>query len=214
MPQSSDQTRASSRPFGRRRKHKQKEELRRLILNAAGELFVEAGYNAFSMRELARRVGYAPATLYLYFRDKDDLLFSVVDDAFARFRAELAEAAAGAEDPWECLNRIGEAYVRFGLTQPACYQLMFMWRSDYLNQSMQGEHSPRLAAFQVLVDAVGRAQRLGAVKPGDAGAYSDLMWAAMHGVVALALKVPQFTAERTAELAANMKEALYLALRP
>jgi len=203
-----------TRTFGRRRKGEQKEELRQLILKAASEMFIEQGYYAFSMRKLAERIGYAPATLYLYFRDKDHLLFSVVDDAFARFRCELAQAASSAEDPETCLNNIGDAYIRFALTHPVYYQLMFMWRVDYLLKTRQGEEAPRMAAFQVLVDAVRDAQRKGAVKPGDPRMYSDLMWAVMHGVAALAIQMPMFTEERAARLARHAKEMLYLALRP
>lgn len=205
---------SASRQFGRRRKGEQKEQLRQLILKAASELFIEQGYNAFSMRKLAEQIGYAPATLYLYFHDKDHLLFSVVDDAFTNFRTELAQAANSTTDPRECLSRIGEAYVRFGLTHPVYYQLMFMWRVDYLIQSKHGEEAPRMEAFQVLIDAVSYAQSQGAIKPGDVQVYSDMLWATMHGVVALAIQIPLFTAERTAKLVAQAKEMLYLALRP
>lgn len=202
------------RKFGRRRRGEQKEQLRQLILREASELFIEQGYSAFSMRKLAKQIGYAPATLYQYFRDKDHLLFSVVDDAFTRFRTELVQAANSTTDPWECLDRIGETYVRFGLTHSAYYQLMFMWRVDYLIQSQYGEQTPRMEAFQVLVDAVRNAQRQGVIKPGDVQAYSDMLWATMHGVVALAIQIPLFTTERTAKLVAHAKEMLYLALRP
>lgn len=214
MTQTFDTNNNASRQFGRRRRSEQKEQLRQLILKAASELFIEQGYNAFSMRKLAEQIGYAPATLYLYFHDKDQLLFNVVDDAFMRFRTELVQAANSTSDPWECLSRIGEAYVRFGLTHTVYYQLMFMWRVDYLIQPKHGEQAPRMEAFQVLADAVRYAQEQGAIKPGDVQAYSDVMWATLHGVVALAIQVPMFTTERTAELVNYAKEMLYLALRP
>ncbi|NSL51563.1 TetR/AcrR family transcriptional regulator [Calidifontibacillus erzurumensis] len=204
----------TSRLFGRRRKGDQKEQMRQLMLNAASELFIEQGYNAFSMRKLAEKIGYAPATLYLYFTDKDQLLFCVVDDAFTRFRNDLAQAAESVSDPWERLGRIGDAYIRFGLTHPAYYQLMFMWRVDYLLQARHGEEAPRMEAFQVLLDAVKYAQNLGAIKSGEAQAYSDLLWATMHGIVALAIQIPAFSEERIAKLTAQAKEMLYLALKP
>jgi AcrR family transcriptional regulator len=213
MTQPTDPTQYSSRRFGRRRKGAQKEQLRELILKTASELFIEQGYSAFSMRKLAELLGYSPATLYLYYRDKDHLLFSVVDDAFTRFRTELLQAADGSEDPWERLDRIGEAYVRFGLTHSTYYQLMFMWRVDYLIQAKQGEDTPRMEAFQVLFDSVQYAQNKQAIKPGDPYAYSDMLWAALHGVVALAIQIPMFTPERTASLAAQTKDMLYMTLR-
>ncbi|SFF26036.1 transcriptional regulator, TetR family [Paenibacillus algorifonticola] len=124
------------------------------------------------MRKLAEMLGYSPATLYLYYHDKDHLLFSVVDDAFTRFRTELAQAASSTSDPTERLDRIGEAYVQFGLTHSIYYQLMFMWRVDYLIQAKPGEETPRMEAFQVLFDSVEYAQSNNTVKPG----YSVFAW--------------------------------------
>jgi AcrR family transcriptional regulator len=48
---------------------------RQAILTAAGALFLEQGYERFSLRKVAERIGYSPTTIYPYFRDKDDLLF-------------------------------------------------------------------------------------------------------------------------------------------
>ncbi|WP_020618236.1 TetR/AcrR family transcriptional regulator [Paenibacillus daejeonensis] len=203
----------TGRKFGRRRKGEEKEQLKELILKTASELFIEQGYSAFSMRKLAAMLGYSPATLYLYYKDKDHLLFSVVDDGFTRFRQELAQASSSTSDPWERLDRIGEAYVQFGLTYSTYYQLMFMWRVDYLFEAKQGEEVPRLAAFQVLFDSVKYAQDHQAVKPGDPYVYSDMLWASLHGVVALAIQIPMFTPERTAKLVNHTKDMLYMALR-
>ncbi|WP_160395696.1 TetR/AcrR family transcriptional regulator [Paenibacillus sp. MMS18-CY102] len=214
MTQPTDPTNLSTRQFGRRRRGEQKEQLKELILKTASELFIEQGYSAFSMRKLAEKLGYSPATLYIYYHDKDHLLFSVVDDAFTLFRMELAQAASSTNNPWERLNRIGEAYIQFGLTHSIYYQLMFMWRIDYLIQAKQGEETPRLEAFQVLFDSVKYAQNNDAIKAGDPYVYSDMLWAALHGVVALSIQMPMFTPERSAKLVAETKEMLYMALRP
>ena len=77
----------------RHRRDQEKQELRQAILTAAGELFLEQGYERFSLRKVAERIGYSPTTIYLYFRDKDDLLFTVVDEGFVRFGQQLAAAA-------------------------------------------------------------------------------------------------------------------------
>jgi AcrR family transcriptional regulator len=68
----------------RYQRKQEKEELRQTILKAAGALFLEQGYDRFSMSRLAQEIGYSDATLYLYFRNKDDLLFTVVDKAFSK----------------------------------------------------------------------------------------------------------------------------------
>jgi len=81
----------------RHRQDQEKQALRQTILTTAGELFLEQGYDHFSLRKVAERIGYSPTTIYLYFRDKDDLLFTVVDEGFTRFGQQLAAAAASTE---------------------------------------------------------------------------------------------------------------------
>jgi AcrR family transcriptional regulator len=208
MKQDSATRGARIQKASRHRREQQKEELRQAILEAASALFVEQGYHGFSMRQLAERIGYSAATLYLYFRDKDDLLFTVVDEGYTRFARQLAEAAASSNEPWERLNRLSQAYITFGLRNPVYYQLMFMWRVDFLTQTRTGSQEPRLEAFGILRDAVEYAMDTGAMLHGDAGSISDALWAMMHGIVSLAISMPMFDAERLQKLTAVAREMI------
>ncbi len=66
-------------------KAEDKSELRSAILKAAQDIFLEEGFEKFSMRRLARKVGYSPTTLYNYFKDKRDLIYSLCEDLFASY---------------------------------------------------------------------------------------------------------------------------------
>src|SRR2546428_7076006 len=188
----------------RHRQAKERQELRQAILTAAGTLFLDQGYERFSLRKVAERIGYSPTTIYLFFRDKDDLLFTVVDEGFVRFGQQLATAAESQEDPWERLIALGRAYVAFGLQHPVYYQLMFMQRTDFLTHRPAGESQPRIASFRVLQQAVQQAIDGGVLRPGDAESYSDVLWALVHRIASLRLNMPMFDAfrlQRTMETA-------------
>src|SRR5688500_18400357 len=103
QPQPARTRAARTREAARERREHEKRELRQAILETAGRLFVAQGYDGFSLRQVAEQIGYSPATIYLYFKDKDDLLFTVVDEGFMRFGAALQAAADGTEEPWERL---------------------------------------------------------------------------------------------------------------
>ncbi len=197
------------RTASRHRREQEKEELRQTILKAAGALFLEQGYDGFSMRHLAESIGYSPATLYLYFRDKDDLLFTVVDEGFKHFGEQLARAAASTNDPRMRLDALGQAYVSFGLRHPVYYQLIFMRRVDFLTQPRAGEQQPRLEAFRVLQDAVQAAMDAGVMQPGDAQSCSDALWAMMHGIVALAISMPMFDTARVQKLTTVARDMIF-----
>jgi AcrR family transcriptional regulator len=64
------------------RREQQRENLRRTILTAAGELCLAHGYEGFSLRQVAERIGYSATTIYRYFANKDDLLFAIVYEGF------------------------------------------------------------------------------------------------------------------------------------
>lgn len=192
----------------RHRQEHEKQELRQAILTAAGELFLEHGYERFSLRKVAERIGYSPTTIYLYYQDKDDLLFTVVDEGFVQFGHQLVAASESQEDPWERIIALGRAYVNFALQNPVYYQLMFMQRTDFLTQKQIGESQPRIASFQMLQQAVQQAIDAGVLRPGDAENYSDVLWAMVHGMASLAISMPSFDAsriQRTMETAWQME---------
>jgi AcrR family transcriptional regulator len=197
MKSSKPTTRAERvRQASRERREQEKQDLRAAILRAAGQLFAAQGYERFSLRQVAEIIGYSPTTIYLYFKDKDDLLFAVVEEGFDRFGMLLASAAATTDDPILRLCAIGRAYIDFGLQNPVHYQLMFMQRADFLLGHRPGEEQSRIDGFRVLQDTVQYGIDAGALRPGDVEAYSDALWALVHGVVALAISMPFIPAER------------------
>jgi AcrR family transcriptional regulator len=198
------------RHASRERRDQQKEGLRRTILKAAGELFLEHGYEGFSMRRVAERIGYSATTIYRYYEDKDDLLFAVVHEGFVEFAGRLAAAAEGTSNPLKRLAALGQAYVRFGLESPIYYQMMFMQRADLLFESRKKETRPMIASFDVLQEAVRQAMDAGLLMRGDVGVYSHVIWSLVHGITSLALANPKrFTPEMVEQ---SIRQAMKMTL--
>lgn len=72
-----------------------KERKRQAILQAATELFIDQGYRKTSVDEVARRAGVSKGTVYLYFKNKGDLLFQ----AIAREKLQYTEVIKGLFSP-------------------------------------------------------------------------------------------------------------------
>ena len=53
------------------RKERDREEMRETILKSAHQLFVDKGFEDVSIRNIAEAIEYSPATIYLYFKDKN-----------------------------------------------------------------------------------------------------------------------------------------------
>lgn len=180
----------------RERRDQEKQELREAILKAAGHLFLEHGYENFSLRQVAEQIGYSATTIYLYFKDKNDLLFALCDEGFDQFERQLRKAAASTDDARERLVRLIHAYVKFASENPAYYQLMFMQRGDFLMGHRPGEEAPRMASFDVAQNVVRQAVDAGVLRAGDVPSYFDAIWGMVHGIVALWIGVPYFDAVR------------------
>ena len=181
---------ARVRDSSRRRRQAEQLATREAILAAAGEILLEPGYEAFSLRQVAERVGFTPTTIYRHFEDKDDLVFAVTDEGFRIFGARLREAAAEQTDPFATIVALGHAYVGFGLEYPIYYRLMFMQRPDYLVSVPAGRKETRIASFNVLRSTVESAVATGQTRHTDAESISHALWALVHGIVALAISMP------------------------
>ncbi len=76
------------------------------ILDAAIEVIAEKGFFHSRVSEIADRAGVADGTIYLYFKNKDELLMASIDSAFHRFIRRASSAISEIEDPREKLRRM------------------------------------------------------------------------------------------------------------
>ncbi|MFL5581574.1 MAG: TetR/AcrR family transcriptional regulator [Gemmatimonadaceae bacterium] len=209
-PTLDDRVRASSRA----RREEDKAALRDAIFRAAGDLLLERGFEAFSLRQVAERVGYSATTIYRYFENKDDLVFGIVDEGFRIFGDRLRAAAGGASEPLARLRAVGEADVRFGLEFPVYYRLMFVQRPDFLLTVPPGMQESRIATFRVLQGAAEEVVAAGWRRVTDARALSDAVWAMLHGIVSLSITVTAPVLERDAlSMLATTQDVLEAGLR-
>jgi len=189
-----------------KRRDAKKADTRRAILDAAVDLFQEHGYENFSLRQVAEAIGYTPTTIYLYFKDKDDLLFHTAIEGFDTFGKMLQVAYDSSNDPLERLKAEGQAYVKFALENPVNYRLMFMQRGEFLERETPEGSEPVIDSFGILEQTIQECLDAGYFKPGDARNYAAVIWASVHGVASLAIATPYFTKEEAygiAELSNN-----------
>lgn len=172
------------------RRERSRQQTRQAILEAATQLFEREGYEGFSLRQVAEAIGYTPTTIYLYFKDKDDLLFAVCSQGFAEFTEALQQAYRSTPDPLERVEALGRAYLEFGLSRPLHYQMMFMQRSEWaLRASAPAGEVEGSTSYHILLQAVTEAMKAGKIRMGDPLETTNLVWSGMHGIVSLALSM-------------------------
>lgn len=168
--------------------------LRQEILDAARELFVKEGYENVSMRRIAEKIEYSPTTIYLYFQDKADLLYSICEETFAKLIEKMESITVTSDDPVEALKRGCRAYIDFGLEYPNHYRVTFI---NFPEHGKGPEHylrggSSGMKAFDCLRKAVAECVRQNRFRETDVELISQALWAAGHGVVSLIIVKEHF----------------------
>ena len=169
------------------RKAREKRYLRQEILDAASELFVKEGYENVSMRRIADRIEYSPTTIYLYFKDKAELLESICHETFAKLIQRLTKIIEQPGDPVQRLKRGLLAYIEFGLENPHHYRSTFMtpFPDDFDREKYVAPDAPGIQAFDFLRRCVYDCIAAGEFKTKDAELASQTLWAGIHGVTSL-----------------------------
>ncbi len=177
------------------RRERQKENLRQEILDAASDLFANEGYQNVSMRKIAEKIEYSPTTIYLYFKDKTDLLNQICEETFSKLtQVQERIVKQNADDPFICLRKGMRAYVDFGLKHPNHYELTFITPlAEFLGKDIHPyEGSMGQKAFNGLRDAVTACIEHSRLKRGDVDAISQALWAGIHGVTSLLIAHTDF----------------------
>jgi AcrR family transcriptional regulator len=172
------------------RKEKQKLEIRKAILDASMKLFMEQGFENVSMRKIADLIEYSPTTVYLYFKDKNEILFELHELGFQKM-AEYTTELWTIKNPLVRLAKMGEYYIQFGLENPAFYELMFILKAPMeALESLVANCEWRSGdqALGRLKETVQECMDRNLIEKGDVHAVSMAFWSMVHGMVSLAIR--------------------------
>jgi AcrR family transcriptional regulator len=164
--------------------------VRQQIMDAASELFVSEGYENTSMRKIANKIGYSPTTIYLYFRDKADLLGQICDAIFSQLTRNITAINSLSGEPIDKLRLGLKEYILFGLRHPMHYQLLFGMRILVDDGEFAGSEGAR--AFDTLRAAVTECVSANLLRSNDIELISQTLWTGIHGVTSLLNTQPMF----------------------
>jgi AcrR family transcriptional regulator len=192
------------------RKARDKQEMRRMILDHAKTLFLKEGFENVTIRKIADSMEYSPATVYLYFKDKDEMLYALHTEGFEKFYAEQQKTLA-VKDPWERLKSCGETYLNFALKNPEYYDLMFIMSiTGRVISEKEKDWSVGKRSYDVLRSTVKDCIEAGYIPKVDVEAASFALWSLVHGMASLVIRnrsmIPKSQIERA------LKGALQFAL--
>lgn len=169
------------------RRERERQLLRKKILDAARELILAEGIDALTLRKIAERIEYSPTAIYLHFKDKEALVRELCVNDFVALADEFA-AISGEADVIERMRLAGRAYATFALKHRDQYRLMFM--APKVHEPLEDEPfkgNPEFDAYAFCHALCREAIEAGRIRPElkDAELLAQVVWAGIHGVVSL-----------------------------
>jgi TetR/AcrR family transcriptional regulator len=202
------------------RRREEKERRRDEILAAAVHVAGTAGLDALTMDQVARQARLSRALIYVYFTDKDDLLFALCELALQRLAAGFGEALREGADGRDRLARMGSAYVRFSVDEPVFFEVLARCEARDTATMPTG---PNVEAcilrgdqvHELMLRAIRAGIEDGSIRAsvGDADTVATVLWGFIHGIIQIAATKGALLERRGVTTARLFEQALELALQ-
>ena len=174
------------------RRQEEKERRRADIIDATEAVAAVVGWDAMTMDQVARKARLSRALLYVYFKDKTDLLFGLCERALATLTQRFSEAISRQKLGLDQLTAIGRAYIAFSQEFPVYFEVMA--RCELLSPEPTADSNEGAAMLKgdacrnLMVEVIETGIRDGSIRAdvGDPKIVSTALWGFMHGVLQLA----------------------------
>jgi AcrR family transcriptional regulator len=175
------------------RRQEERDRRRAEIVDAAEALYAESGWDAITMDQVARKARLSRALLYVYFHDKSDLHFALVERSLEELRRRFEIARQGHARGIDEVEAIGHAYLAFSRDLPHYFDACARFQAH----QREGADVPvnELACMQtghrvheVIVDSLNKGVADGSIR-GDLGnpyVTALALWAFTHGMIQIA----------------------------
>jgi AcrR family transcriptional regulator len=175
------------------RREEERERRRAEILDAADALYAKHGWEALTVDQVARSARLSRALVYVYFRDKEELLFAIGERALRLVRERFIQAAAGKPLGLDKLEAIGRAYMVYANEFPHYFDFCTRFQAHSVAVD-PGSHEGACRAagdgtIATVVEAIETGIRDGSIRPdvGEPILFAVTLWAFTHGVIQLAM---------------------------
>jgi TetR/AcrR family transcriptional regulator len=175
------------------RRGEEKERRRAEILDAAEALYAKTGWDALTVDQVARHARLSRALVYVYFRDKEELLFAIGERAMKMLRDRFIEAVASHALGMDKVEAIGRAYMGYAYEFPHYFDFCTRFQAHSVAVDPGSyEGGCRAAADEVLgvaVQSIEAGLHDGSIRPniGEPILLATTLWAFTHGIIQLAM---------------------------
>lgn len=157
------------------------------ILDASRTLLLEEGYRSFTLRKIARIVGVSATSIYLYFKNKDHLIHTLIDESIQNLNNRLEKTASEIKNPVSRLEALAWTYVDFGLQNPREYRIIYFVSSDEMARYPKEKFRKARKGYEILTKTIEEGVEKEMMREENPQLASYTFWAQLHGVMSVVL---------------------------
>jgi AcrR family transcriptional regulator len=203
------------------RRQEEKERRRAEILDAAEVVAAQEGWDALTVDQVARTARLSRALVYVYFKDKTDLLFGLGERAVLTLKQRFEEAIARNRRGLDQVLGMGRAYLAYSQEFPVYFEVMARCElliEDEPREENSNQEACRMggdAVRALMVMALASGVKDGSVRSdvGDLKSVAIVLWGFTHGVLQLAATKAKVLARDGVEQRDLLEQALIMATR-
>jgi len=192
----------------------QRDEERARIRRAAATIYREEGLSAISARSVAKKADVSVGKIYAYFDNLADLMQSLWIGRVDRLNADLEAVARAHSDPIKRIRELMKAYIGFATDNPDLYKGAFLYVRPQGHEKPEARPIESAALASGLIDALKEGQKQGRIRKGNPKRLAQVLWAGIHGSIALPTNIDRIALEESRLIAKEMIQVLMDALEP
>ncbi len=160
-------------------------DLRRKLIETALQIISEQGLEKVTMRELGKRLEVSRTAPYRHFSDKSALLCAIAEEGYKKLSTIIGQInEQNTDDPLIRIQNVGVAYVKFALSNPVHYRLMFG------NEILESKRTPELVrlaeeVFNGVLFPIKLCQDKKLIRPINPYIIANVLWTMSHGISTL-----------------------------
>ncbi|MNL16124.1 DNA-binding transcriptional repressor AcrR [compost metagenome] len=162
------------------------ENVKSLILDTAFDLYVVNGPEKTSIRSIAKKIGYSPTTIYLYYRNKDAIFHEIQKVAIKRLYSQINSVETNA-DPFIKLENMVCVYIDFAIENPHLYEMMFVLGPLLDVPELDFDWGNFKETTDLFIDAIESCLNAKAIIHTDIQTLWLFFWSSLHGMLSLYL---------------------------
>lgn len=139
------------------------------------------------MRRIAKKVGVSATSIYLHFKNKDELLLTLIDQSIDKLIHTLEKAITAGTDPIQKLEMAGRGYLNFAISHPQEYEIIFLVRPEEMPKYPQQKFQNIRRGYELMAGIIEEGVEKDFIEEENPLLAAYTIWSQLHGAVSVIL---------------------------